>query len=102
MILSQKNAYLRKAKRRYRHIEVRNERVQSILDLGRKRWKRTRGYHKRRLAETGMARFKRILGMHLPARSWEGQQTEARIGCRILNRMIHLGKPEFFRVEITQ
>ena len=95
-----RNATQRIAKRRYRHIEARNERVQSILHMGRKRWKRHRGYHKRSLAETGMARYKRILGPQLAARTWEGQQTEVRIGCSILNRMIHLGKPDSYRVEI--
>ena len=85
----------------YRHIEARNERIQSILHLGRKRWKRNRGYHKRSLAETSMARYKRILGPQLVARTWEGQQTEVRIGCSILNQMIHLGKPESYRVELN-
>ena len=68
--------------------------------MGRKRWKWNRGYHKRSLAETGMARDKRILGPQLAARTWEGQQTEARIGCSIINRMIHLGKPDSYRGEI--
>ena len=49
-----------------------------------------------------MTRYNRILETHLAARSWEGQQTEARVGCRILNRMIHLGKPDSYRVEVTQ
>ena len=100
VIPPQRNATQRIAKRRYRHIEARNERVQSILHMGRKRWKRHRGYHKRSLAETGMARYKRILGPQLAARTWEGQQTEVRIGCSIFNRMIHLGKPDSYRVEI--
>ena len=100
VIPPQRNATQRIAKRGYRHIEARNERVQSILHMGRKRWKRHRGYHKRSLAETGMARYKRILGPQLAARTWEGQQTEVRIGCSILNRMIHLGKPDSYRVEI--
>ena len=100
VIPPQRNATLRTAKRRYRHIEARNERVQSILRLGRKRWKRDRRYHKRSLAETGMARYKRILGAQFAARTWEGQQTEARIGCSIINRMIHLGKPDSYRGEI--
>ena len=65
VIPPQRNATQRIAKRRYRHIEARNERVQSILHMGRKRWKRDRGYHKLSLAETGMARYKRILGPQL-------------------------------------
>jgi hypothetical protein len=48
-----------------------------------------------------MARYKRILGPQLMARAWAGQQTEARIGCAILNRMIQLGKPKTVRVEVS-
>ena len=57
------------------------------------------GYHRRSLAESGASRYKRILGPQLAARSWAGQQTKARIGCVILNRMIHLGKLDTYRVE---
>ena len=42
----------------------------------------------------------RMWRLKLEARSWEGQQVEARIGCAILNRMIHLGKPESYQVEV--
>lgn len=95
------DAQIRKAKRRYRHIEARNQRVQAIGRKGRKRWKRESGYHRRSLSETGMFRYKVILGPQLQARSWQGQQVEARIGCSILNRMIHLGKPESYKVEMS-
>jgi len=91
----------RKAKRRYRHIEARNQRLQDIEKKGRKQWKKDSGYHQRSLAETGVFRFKGILSARLRARRWNGQQTEARIGCAILNRMIHLGKPETYKVEIN-
>ena len=63
--------------------------------------KKDSGYHQRSLAETGVFRFKGILSARLRARRWNGQQTEARIGCAILNRMIHLGKPETYKVEIN-
>ena len=100
VIPPRRDAQIRKAKRHYRHIEARNQRVQDIDHKGRKRWKRESGYHRRSLAETGMFRFKVILGSKLQARSWEGQQVEARIGCAILNRMIHLGKPQAYKVEV--
>jgi len=96
------DAQLRKAKRRYRHIEARNQRVQTLWKKGRKRWKRDCGYHRRSLAETGVFRFKSILSPRLRARKWAGQQIEARIGCCILNRMIHLGKPESYKIEIPR
>ena len=94
------DAAIRTAKRRYRHIEARNERVRQIHRKGRKRWKRESGYHRRSIVESTMSRYKRILGPQLLARSWSGQQTEARIGCAILNRMMQLGKPQTVRVEV--
>lgn len=101
VIPPRRDAAIRTAKRRYRHIEARNQRVRHIRRKGRKRWKRESGYHRRSLVESTMSRYKRILGPQLLARSWSGQQTEARIGCAILNRMIHLGKPQTVRVEIS-
>jgi len=53
-----------------------------ILHIGTKRIETGHRYHQRSLAESGMARDKRILGPPPAARSWEGQQTEGRIGCR--------------------
>lgn len=101
VIPPRRNAQARKAKRRYRHIEARNQRVQAIGKKGRKRWKKNSGYHRRSLAETGVFRFKGILSPWLRARSGAGQQIEARIGCSMLNQMIHLGKPETYKVEVS-
>ena len=100
VIPPRRDAQLRKAKRRYRPIEARNQRVQAIGGKGRKRWKRERGYYRRSLAETAVFRYKVILGSQLQARSGEGQHVEARIGCSILNRMIHLGKSDSYKVEV--
>ena len=36
---------------------------------------------------------------YLKARTEANQQVESRLGCAILNRMIHLGKPESYRIE---
>ena len=101
VIPPRRNAQARKAKRRYRHIEARNQRVQAIGKKGRKRWKKNSGYHRRSLAETGVFRFKGILSPWLRAQSGAGQQIKARIGCSMLNRMIHLGKPETYKVEVS-
>ena len=100
VIPPQHNASERKAKRRYRHIQARNERVQAIQRQGRKQWKRHTGYHRRSLAETGMARYKRIIGPKLRARVFLRQQVEARLGGKILNRMTHLGMPQAYKVEV--
>ena len=101
VIPPQCNAGERTAKRRYRHIQARNERVRAIQRQGRKRWGKHIGYHRRSLAETGMARYKRIIGPKLRARAFLRQQVEASIGCKILNRMTHIGMPEAYKVEVN-
>ena len=47
VILPRRDGQQRKAKRRYRHIEARNQRLQAIEKKGRKRWKQDSGYHQR-------------------------------------------------------
>ena len=93
------NAQPRKSKRRYRHIEARNQRVAEMKKRGRKAWKKHSGYHRRSLVETAMARFKRIVGAQLQAREWKRQQVEVQIGCGLLNRMTQLGMPQSYKVE---
>lgn len=101
VIPPRRDARVRKAKRRYRHIEARNQRVENIQRWGRKKWKKHSGYHRRSLSESGIGRFKRILGPTLSSRKVPNQQVEARLGCSILNRLIHLGKPQTYRVEVV-
>lgn len=69
-----------------------------IRQHGRKKWKRDSRYHRRSLSETAMFRYKRILGSHLASRTLTNQKTEARIGCKILNHMTHLGMPNSYKV----
>ena len=78
---------------------ARDEILRAIRRKGRKGWKQASGYHRRSLAETQIYRYKQLIGGKLKARSWVNQQVESRLGCAILNRMIHLGKPESYRVE---
>ena len=78
---------------------VRDEILRAIRHKGRKGWKQASGYHRRSLAETQIYRYKRLIGDKLKARSFANQQVESRLGCAILNRMIHLGKPQSYRVE---
>jgi len=93
------NAQHRKSKRRYRHIEARNQRVADMKKRGRKKWKQQSGYHRRSLVETAMARFKPIVGPQLQARAWKRQQVEVKIGCGLLNRFTQLGMPQSYKVE---
>ena len=79
--------------------QARDEILRAIRHKGRKHWKRQRGYHRRSLAETQMFRYKQIIGDKLRARAWPNQQVESRLGCAILNRMTHLGRPDAYKVE---
>ena len=49
------SAQIKKSKLRYRHIEARNQRVQQMRKIGRKKRKQQSGYHRRSLVETAMA-----------------------------------------------
>jgi hypothetical protein len=51
------------------------------------------GYGRRSLVETGMQRYKTIIGRTLRARTLSGQKVEARVGCKVLNRITALGMP---------
>ena len=78
---------------------ARDEILRAIRQKGRKGWKQESGYHRRSLAETLIYRYKHLIGGQLKARSEANQQVESRLGCAVLNRMIHLGKPQSYRVE---
>ena len=78
---------------------ARDEILRSIRKKGRKGWKHQSGYHRRSLAETQMFGYKQIIGDKLRARKTGNQQVESRLGCAILNRMTHLGRPEPYKVE---
>ena len=47
--------------------------------------------------EKVVQRYKAILGREMKARTVAGQRVEARIGCRILNKMAKLGMPDSYR-----
>jgi hypothetical protein len=76
----------------------RDEDIKAIRRLGKRQWKVLSGYHKRSLAETFMFRYKVILGDHLKGRTFENQQTEIKVGAKILNFMLEIAKPESERV----
>ena len=75
---------------------ARDENLRAIRQIGRARWKQQSGYHRRSLAETAMARYKRIVGEKLQARDFARQSTEAFIGVLMLNRMTALGMPQTY------
>ncbi|MBV8458461.1 MAG: transposase [Acetobacteraceae bacterium] len=72
--------------------------VAAIAKHGRMGWQRRSGYNRRSLAETGVYRYKNIIGRRLRARAMPNQRTEEKIGCNVLNRMNRLGVPESERL----
>ena len=72
--------------------------VQRIEKIGRKAWRKEAGANRQAHVENTMSRLKRITGDRLSAKNFETQKREAKIRVNILNRMIDLGMPEFYRV----
>jgi IS5 family transposase len=80
------------------HLSERNKAVKKIWEIGRDSWKIENGYHQRSKIETAMFRYKMIIGDHLTARKNSHQETEVAIGCKILNIMLKVAKPESIKV----
>ncbi len=78
----------------------RDEAIRYIRQHGRKKWKRTSGYHRRSLAETAMYRFKTLMGRFVEARTWKNEEVEVRLKAKALNRMTRLGMPETSSVAV--
>ena len=66
--------------------------------LGRRRWKKTSGYHRQSRVKHTFFRYTSIIGAGLRARSPAGQGSEVVLGCEILNRMTELGRPVSYRI----
>ncbi len=78
----------------------RDENLRAIRKMGRKKWKRESGYHRRSLAETTIFRLKCIFGGKLASRQFDNQAVELFLQCSALNRMIQICKPESYVVEL--
>jgi len=76
----------------------RDRHIQMIGDKGRIGWQKATGYGRRSHAETAMFRYKAIIGSSLRARTLSAQNTEAKVGCSVLNRMTRLGMPVSQRI----
>lgn len=79
--------------------QQRDENLRSIRRVGRARWKRESGYHRRSLAEVAVFRLKTIFGERVGARSFEGQAAQMLVRCSALNRMTQMGMPDSYKVE---
>jgi hypothetical protein len=73
---------------------VRDRTITDVEALGRPRWKKISGYHRQARVENAFCRYKCIIGDGLRAPSGGGRAVEASLGCRVLNRMSELGRPE--------
>ena len=77
---------------------LRDRHIVKIQTHGRMAWQSGSGYNQRSRIETQMGRWKAIIGPKLKARCFENQQTEAKIGVAILNKMTELGRPVFKQI----
>ena len=77
---------------------ARDRTITVVQQLGRRRWKKTSGYHRQSRVENTFFRDKSIIGDGLRARSPAGQGSEVVLGCEILNRMTELGRPVSYRI----
>jgi hypothetical protein len=80
-------------------LSARHANIRRIRQVGRKRWKRESGYHRRSLAETAMFRFKQLFGPSLSARQLASQTTEVLLRACVLNQMTALGMPEAYPIQ---
>ena len=60
-------------------------------------WQKATGYNQRSRGETLVGRWKAVIGPKLKARNFKNQNTEAKVGVGVLNRMTGLGRPSFER-----
>jgi len=71
--------------------------IAAINADGRMKWQVATGHGRRSLVETAIGRYKSIIGHRLRARSCCEQQTEAAIGCAVLNRMLACARVKSIR-----
>ena len=77
---------------------ARDRTIVKVKEIGRRRWKKTSGYHRQARVENAFFRYKSIIGDGLRARSPGGQAAEALLACNILNRMTDLGRPASYGI----
>ena len=71
----------------------RDKTIQTVAKVDRRRWKKESGYHRQGTVENAFFRLKSMLGDQLNARGLAAQKTEVALGCKILNRLLGLGRP---------
>ena len=76
----------------------RDRHLQHIAKHGRMAWQKASGYTKRARAETGMSRFKQVIGDDLRSHTDERQVIEVGVAVHVLNRMLELRRPNPVRI----
>lgn len=79
------------SKRRRRSAD-RDRTLRRVNKVGRRQWKKESGYHRQGTVENTLFCFKPMLGDQFRARGLAAQKTEVAIGCKVLNRMLALGR----------
>jgi hypothetical protein len=94
IIPPRKNAKIRKHGNSKGKALQRDKNIRGIRKYGRSGWKTLVKYHQRSIAETTMFRYKTIISGKLYSKTFDRQQTEVDIACKILNVMTCLGLPD--------
>lgn len=76
----------------------RDRHLQHIAKHGRMAWQKASGYSRRAKAETGISRFKQVIGDGLRSHTDERQVAEVGVAVHVLNRMLELGRPNSVRI----
>ena len=77
---------------------ARDRTILTVKERGRRRWKKTSGYHGQARVENAFFRYTSIIGDSLRACSPAGRGTEVVLACNILNQMTGLGRPMSYRI----
>ena len=78
----------------------RDENLRYIRKKSRSRWKKDSNYHRRSISETGMFRFKSTFGSQAFSHTFANQVAEVKVKAKILNKMIHIAKPDSYAIPI--
>jgi len=76
----------------------RDRHLQCVTEHGRIGWQKASGYNKRARAEAAIGRYKRVIGGGLRSRTEPRRETEVDVAVHVLNRMLHLGRPNYVRI----
>ena len=77
---------------------ARDRTIRMVKELGRRRWKKASGHHRKTRMENAFFRYKSIIGDGLRARSARGQVAQARLAYNVLNGLTDLGRPASYAI----